>query len=184
VAELTFRPMTRDDLPLLHAWLQRPHVKRWWDDHATPEQVEAHYGPALDGAEPTDHYLALEDGAPIGFFETYLYASYPADAAAVSAEPGSAGVDLFIADEERTGKGLGSTLLRQFADEVVLANPKVTHVVSEPEAANIASVRAFEKAGFRVEREFDNALDGKRHAFLRKDRSRPEAASPHALERT
>jgi RimJ/RimL family protein N-acetyltransferase len=26
----TFKPLDEGDLPLLHAWLQRPHVSRWW----------------------------------------------------------------------------------------------------------------------------------------------------------
>jgi hypothetical protein len=28
--ELTFRPLTTRDLPLLQEWLSRPHVAEWW----------------------------------------------------------------------------------------------------------------------------------------------------------
>jgi aminoglycoside 6'-N-acetyltransferase len=28
----TFRPVTRQDLPLLQQWLQAPEVVRWWGD--------------------------------------------------------------------------------------------------------------------------------------------------------
>ena len=169
VADLSFRPMTRADLPLLHEWLQRPHVRRWWSEHPTLAAVEAHYGPSLDGADPTHHYLALDDGVPVGFFQTYLFWDYPEEATAMALDPGAAGVDLFLADEARIGRGLGSELLRRFVDEYALAQPGATHCVAEPEAANLASVRAFEKAGFRIVRAFDNAEDGKRHVLVRKD---------------
>lgn len=185
MAELSFRPMTRDDLPLLHEWLHRPHVLRWWKEGRTLAEVEAHYGPALAGDDPTDHYFALDDGRPIGFFQTYLYWDYPEEAECMGLDPDAAGVDLFIADEERIGQGLGSELLRRFVDEYAFALPGVTHCIAEPEEENVASIRAFEKAGFRVTGTWDNAVDGKRHVIVRKDRSRPEAASEsHALERT
>ena len=39
-----------------------------------------------------------------------------------------------------------------------------------PRRPNIASVRAFEKAGFRVERTFVDPDDGQTHALVRLDR--------------
>jgi aminoglycoside 6'-N-acetyltransferase len=42
--QLSFRPMVREDIPQLQAWLQEPHVAEWWDDAAeTIEGVEAKY---------------------------------------------------------------------------------------------------------------------------------------------
>ncbi len=172
MAELSFRPLTWDDLPLLHEWLHRPHVLRWWKEGYTLAEVEAHYGPSLAGDDPTYHYIALADGRPAGFFQTYLYGDYP-DAAAMSLDQGAAGVDLFVADEEATGRGLGTELLRRFVDEYAFALPGVTHCIAEPEEANRASIRAFEKAGFHIVRGWDNPEDGKRHVIVRKDRSRP-----------
>jgi len=29
---VTLRPVQTEDLPLLHAWLQRDHVREWWGD--------------------------------------------------------------------------------------------------------------------------------------------------------
>ncbi len=39
-----------------------------------------------------------------------------------------------------------------------------------PDARNLASVRAFEKAGFHVERTFVDPDDGQTHALVRLDR--------------
>jgi RimJ/RimL family protein N-acetyltransferase len=140
--------MTRADLPLLHEWLQRPHVKRWWRDRETLAQVESHYGPALDGDEPTDHYLIVVDGRAVGMIQTYLAADY-ADEWPIGAEPGVAGVDLVIGEEELTGHGLGPRVLRAFVDEIVFDDPAVVACVAGPDVRNAQSIRAFEKAGFR-----------------------------------
>ena len=90
---LRFRRMTRDDLRLVHEWLQRPHVQRWWTERQTYEEVVEHYGPSIDGDEPTDHYLALLDDQPIGFLENYLVSDHPEYAALVGVGDGVAGVE-------------------------------------------------------------------------------------------
>jgi len=162
--------MRTDDLPLLHEWLQRPHVERWWREGETYEKVVERYLPAIQGSDPTDHYFVLLDDRPVGFVQTYVVADYPEHAQLVAADPGAAGVDLLIAEEALTGHGLGTELLRRFVSEVVFAGPATTHCIADPEVENIASVRAFEKAGFRIVKEFLDPGDGKRHALVRLDR--------------
>ncbi|HMI99729.1 MAG TPA: GNAT family N-acetyltransferase [Gaiellaceae bacterium] len=166
---LRFRPLEPADLHLMHEWLQRPHVKRWWRDRETYEAVVEHYLPSIEGDEPTDHYLALLGEEPIGYVETYLVSDYPDYAALIGVAEGVAGVDLFIADEALTGQGLGTEILRRFVDEVVFGTPSTTSCVADPAARNVASRRAFEKAGFRVVKEF--VEDGEPHALMRRDRS-------------
>jgi RimJ/RimL family protein N-acetyltransferase len=168
--ELSFRALQHDDLPLLHEWLQRPHVRRWWNERESYGEVVARYRPAIEGSDPTDLYLALLDGEPVGFVQTYLVGDHPDHAALVGADAGAAGVDLFVADEHRTGKGLGTELLRRFVDEIVFAAPSTTHCLADPEVDNTASIRAFVKAGFRIAGEFVDPADGKRHALVRRDR--------------
>jgi RimJ/RimL family protein N-acetyltransferase len=169
VQELSFRLMTRADLPLLHEWLQRPHVRRWWRDRETWEQVESHYGPALDGDEPTDHYLIVLDGRPIGMIQTYLAADY-ADEWPIGAEPGIAGVDIVIGEEELTGQGLGPRVLRTFVDEIVFADPSVVACVAGPDVRNARSIRAFENAGFRRTRVVELPAEEAPEQLLRLDR--------------
>jgi aminoglycoside 6'-N-acetyltransferase len=63
VTDLGFRPLSRDDLPLLFEWLRRPHVAEWW--RAVPADraaVEAEYGPCIDGDDPTDLFLFTVEG--------------------------------------------------------------------------------------------------------------------------
>ena len=64
-------------------------------------------------------------------------------------------IDLFIADEELTGRGLGPRILTEFMRTVVFADPGTTACVAAPDVANAASLRAFEKAGFEPVRRID-----------------------------
>ena len=89
-----FRPLTADELPLLYEWLQREHIQRWWTDRETYDEVVQHYLPAIEGSEPTDLYLILSDGLPVGFIQTYRVSDYPEYRDLVAVEAGVAGVDL------------------------------------------------------------------------------------------
>jgi RimJ/RimL family protein N-acetyltransferase len=149
---ITFRPMTRGDLPLMCDWLGREHVRRWWRDARTPEAVEAAYGAAIDGTEPTRMFVIEIGGRAAGSIQTYLVSDYPEW---IGDEPGVAGVDLFIGEQGMTGRGLGPRILTEFLRTVVFADPDTTACVAAPEAGNAASLRAFEKAGFRPLREIE-----------------------------
>ena len=161
-----FRPLRQADLRLMFEWLRREHVRRWWDDHETYDDVVEHYLPSLEGRKPTDLYLILLDERPVGFIQTYLVADHPEYAELVGVGAGVSGVDLFIADEELTGKGLGPEVLRQFVNDVVFAEPATIVCIADPDLRNTASIRAFEKAGFRRVGEFFDPSDGERHALV------------------
>jgi aminoglycoside 6'-N-acetyltransferase Ib len=160
--------MEMDDLRLMHDWLQRPHVRRWWREGDTYQAVFDSYSPAIAGSDPTDLYLVLLEGREIGFIETYLVVNYPEYASLIGRGEGTAGVDLFIADSALTGKGIGSETLRRFVSQFVFANPSTRRCVAGAEAANVASIRAFEKAGFRIVSEF--VEDGNDSLLLQLDR--------------
>lgn len=165
---ISFRLMTRDDLPLVHEWHQRPHVVRWWTVRKTFEETEEHYLPTIEGTEPTDHYLALLDGEPLGMIQTYLVSDNPEWEEVVGREEGLAGVDLLIGEEDAIGGGLGPRVLERFALEVVFARRATQACVATVEEANRRSWRAFEKAGFRHVRDVEE--DGLPHRLMRLER--------------
>jgi RimJ/RimL family protein N-acetyltransferase len=145
---ITFRPLAHVDLPLLHEWLEREHILRWWrDSPATLDGVAAKYGPRILDVERVRVFMVEVDRELAGMIQTYLVSDHPEW---IGDEPGVAGVDLFIADEEKTGRGLGPRILIEFIRTVV--DPAVTACVASPEVANDRSIRAFEKAGFVRER--------------------------------
>jgi RimJ/RimL family protein N-acetyltransferase len=180
--KLGFRRLTAADLRLLHEWLQREHVRRWWSEDDAYEAVVEHYVPAIEGRDPTDPYLILLDDRPVGFIQTYLVSDYPDYAERVDVGGEVAGVDLFIADEAMVGKGIGSEALHVFTRDIVFSRPATTACVADPDVRNLVSIRAFEKAGFRIVKEFFDPSDDERHALLRLDRESPVHVRPARLD--
>ncbi len=169
--------MVAGDLRQLHEWLQRPHVRRWFREGGTYEDVFEHYLPAIEGTYPTDHYFVLLDGRPVGWLQTYVVLDHPAYAELIGiSDPATAGVDILIGEVELTGRGLGSEVLRRFVADVVFARPETTSCVADPDARNIASLRAFEKAGFRQVKSVVEPEDGQTHALVRLDRQGAQRA--------
>ena len=145
---IAFRPLARADLPMLHEWLRRPHVAEWWDGEPTPDELEADYGPAIDGRDSTRAYVVLVDGAPAGFIQSYVAVDAHADGWWRDvADPGVRGIDQFLADASRLGRGIGSAMVRAFTDRL-LADPAVTRVQVDPMPHNGRAIRCYEKAGF------------------------------------
>jgi aminoglycoside 6'-N-acetyltransferase len=165
---LSFRPLTVTDLAQLHAWLQRPHVRRWWRDTDTYEETVAHYLPSLEGDDPSDHYVIVVDGRDAGMIETYLVADYPEYDAIVRVGAGVAGVDLLIGEPDLTGRGVGTQTLRQFVDDIVFARAETVACIAGVDVENEASLRAFAKAGFTAVRDYEE--EGRPHRLLRRER--------------
>jgi RimJ/RimL family protein N-acetyltransferase len=134
---ITFRPLTPDDLPMLHEWVTRPHVAEWWPDPSTYDEVVAEYGPVISGDDPTRAYIALHDGDPIGFIQAYI------------ARPGVRGIDQFLANAHQLNRGLGTAMVRAFIEHVFM-DPAVTKIQTDPSPENARAIRCYEKAGFRA----------------------------------
>lgn len=150
VSEIELRTFRRGDLPLLASWLANEHVARWWPKaDISLEALDAYYGPAIDGTDPAFLCLAVADGVPIGFAETYRHADHPDWDRAVGV-PGVAGIDYLIGESDNCGRGLGTALVAALCARALALFPEVTGIVSAPQADNRASRRVLEKNGFRL----------------------------------
>ncbi len=146
----TFRPLRREDMPLMFRWLYTPHVARWWwsDQAPTVEDLEVKYLPRILGEDPTDCYVIVENGREIGYIQTYVIANHPEYAALVNVAERAAGIDLFIGEPDRVHRGLGPQLLHDFMRDIVFAAPDVESCIIGPAISNASAIRAYEKAGF------------------------------------
>jgi aminoglycoside 6'-N-acetyltransferase len=163
--DLRFRPMEASDLTVMRDWFARPHVREWWEADAYDEMLVS-----LEGRDPSDRYFVVLGERAIGYIQSYLLSDYPDYAKVVEVGADVAGVDLFIAEGDLIGQGIGTELIRRFVTEIVFARPEVVACVADPDVRNIASLRAFEKAGFRPDHEFIDPEDGLRHMLVRLDR--------------
>jgi RimJ/RimL family protein N-acetyltransferase len=143
----SFQPLERTDLPLLHEWLNRPHVAEWWDDQRDLEYVERTFGADLE-SPLIRMFLACVDSEPVGYIQVYQVLGADPEWWTEETDPGARGIDQFLANAQQLGQGLGSSMVRQFVARL-FADPAVTRVQTDPSPSNGRAIRAYEKAGFR-----------------------------------
>jgi aminoglycoside 6'-N-acetyltransferase Ib len=72
---VTLRLMTEHDLPMLHEWLNRPHiVECWGGEEARPslEEVKEQYLPSVMAEASVIPYIAMTDPGVRGIVQTEL----------------------------------------------------------------------------------------------------------------
>ncbi len=146
--EYGFRAVENHDLPLLASWLGQPHWAEWWDP---PAVALAEIRAAMESID-TEPLIVELNGRPVAYLQSYdphLEDDHP-----YADQPfGSLGVDLSIGPAELLGKGHGSAMLRQFAEQLFAEG--VPRVIIDPQPGNERAIRAYMKAGFRPIEERD-----------------------------
>jgi RimJ/RimL family protein N-acetyltransferase/8-oxo-dGTP pyrophosphatase MutT (NUDIX family) len=146
---LAFRPLTRADFADVVAWQARPYVARWWREEATDlAAAEAHYGPALDGEEPTRLWVAEVNGRSVGLLQDYRIGDHP-EYALLTARPDAVGMDYLLGEPSWVGSGVGTRMLWAFLRDLVVPHyPGLREVFAAPDHRNVASLRVLDKLGF------------------------------------
>lgn len=168
---ITFVRLRRADFPLVAKWLAEPVVARWWDHETSPEALERDFGAAIDENEPTQIFIAWTDGRPFGLIQRYAIEAYPEYVTELSAvcpqPPHALSIDYLIGEPDFRGLGLGAAMIAALVAESWASYPDATAVVVAMHAANTASWRAVERAGFRriaaCELTPDNPIDTRDH---------------------
>jgi RimJ/RimL family protein N-acetyltransferase len=143
---ITFRRLGEPDLPLLHRWLNAPHVLEWWDRPGpTLDQVRAKYLPRITAPGDVTPYVIRREETAIGYIQLYRVGE---GAWGLRGVGSSAGVDLFIGELAHLHRGLGPRILRQFLTAIVFQDHGVEACFTDPSPRNRSAIRAFEKAGF------------------------------------
>jgi rhomboid protease GluP len=128
VEDIHFKPLEESDFPLLNNWLSRDHVKN---------SCLGKFAITQGQESPSDHsYIVTIKQTPIGLIHCFKGKSL-----------GSVSINQFIADKNLLGKGLGTSFIKKFCDELFNDN-NVVAIESNPSASNGAAIRAYKKAGF------------------------------------
>ena len=144
--------------PTLHSerllgWLGRPHVARWWGDPQQNLRCLAQRGPETHG-------LIVADGTPVGYLCWQTPPQHELEAAGLTDLPeGLVDVDILIGEPALVGQGVGPQALRLLVARF-RENPLVSFAGLGTSVSNVRAIRAFEKAGFRLFREFQDPESG------------------------
>ena len=154
------RPMTEGDLGDVTRWVNAPHVAPWWDEHRSPEQVAAHYGPGIRGEEPVRYWIGEVNGRSVGFCQDYRISDHP-DYALLCGHSDAVGFDYVIGERAFVDRGLGTRLLWVFLRDIVVpAYAEVPELFAAPDHRNARSLRVLEKLGARQGLWFDEPGPG------------------------
>lgn len=144
------------ELPLIERWLRTDHVRRYWGDpeenirllRATPSTLDR-------------RAIIKAGGRKVGLVLWQHPTRRELDEAGLLDVPESViDIDILIGEAAETGQGVGSAAIRLVA-EIALADPSVPFVIAATSIDNRASLRAFVKAGFEIDREFEDVPSGR-----------------------
>ncbi|OOG43090.1 GNAT family N-acetyltransferase [Polaromonas sp. A23] len=148
---LSFRPLEMADLPMLHEWQARPHWTEWWGPAPTLAEVEAEYGAWIADPTKVQPHIALLDGQPFGYIQSYVAMGSGGGWWEAETDPGVRGIDQSIADAAQLNRGLGTEMVKAFVAKL-FADPQVSHIQTDPDPRNARAIHCYEKAGFRAMR--------------------------------
>jgi len=152
---LRLRDVTNGDLPRIAQWLHARHVRSTWGDPGANLRL-------LTEPPAAGNWRAVieADGRKVGIVLWQHPTREELDAAGLAGIPTSViDIDIMIGEIDALGRGLGSDAISLVA-EVALSDPTVPFVMACARLDNLASQRAFAKAGFRKDREFDDVPNG------------------------
>lgn len=153
-ADFRFDPLTEQHLPMLRAWLARPHVAEWWGDADSIEELRSHYVLAAAQAGATRGYIARLGGEPIGFMQSYVVLGSGGGWWEDETDPGARGIDQFLAAADRLDQGLGRRMISAFVRKL-FDDAAVSVVQTDPDPANLRAIRCYAAAGFQAVKTVD-----------------------------
>ena len=133
--------------PLIERWLRTPHVVRWWG-------VQEEFLSALGDRSSDTHALIAIGGRPVGYLCWQLPSREELQAAKLTDLPENlVDIDIMIGEPECVGAGVGPRALTLLLERLESAGVEFAGLATS--VLNHAAIRAFEKAGFELFREFE-----------------------------
>ena len=146
---VSLRLMTANDIPMLHDWLNRPHIVRWWGgERPTLAEVTTKYLPRVMAEQRVTPYIAMLGHRPIGYAQSYVALGSGDGWWEEETDPGVRGIDQSLAEATDLGKGLGTKLVTALVQRL-FSDPAVSKIQTDPAPDNARAIRCYEKAGFR-----------------------------------
>ena len=153
--QIAYRRLTEADLPLMADWLDRPHLRAFYQrEPISLAAVAAKYGPRIRREVPTQCWLAILGKTPFGYLQCYRLADWADWRATIGVDHGVS-IDLFIGEPGLIGQGIGRRMLSGFVDRVAFPqHPEERLCWIGHELENVAARRCSAAAGFVPVREY------------------------------
>lgn len=149
---LELRMLRDNDIPLVESWLNKDHVKRWYeipnlgvtiDDWIT--EIKERNGQY----KWLTHLIVMWQGSPIGLCQYYKCVDSKDEDFGTLSLTGSYGIDYLIGETEYIGKGLGKRMITVLVDKIFSFQDSQI-VTADIDKDNKASEKALLSCGFRL----------------------------------
>ena len=158
---LELRPVDDNDISLVETWLNKAHVKKWYEI--------PHMGITIDDwmheiSERNGEFnwltylIALWQGRSIGLCQYYKCADSGDEDFGMLPLEGSYGIDYLIGEESCLGKGLGKEMIHLLVERI-FSFPDAQRVTADIDANNAASGNSLLSCGFTL-------VDGERSRYV------------------
>ncbi|MDH6364476.1 RimJ/RimL family protein N-acetyltransferase [Enterococcus sp. PF1-24] len=159
---LTLRLMKDDDISLVAAWLNKEHVKKWYEIphlNVTIDDWLYEINHRYDEFQWLTHLIVMWGDTPIGLCQYYNCQDSGEEDFGTLPLAGSYGIDYLIGEEDYLGKGLGKALISLLVDKI-FSFPDAQRVTADIDKANQASEKSLLACGFVL-------IDGEDSRFVK-----------------
>jgi adenylate kinase family enzyme/RimJ/RimL family protein N-acetyltransferase len=147
---IAFRPLKHEDLSLMHTWFQQDDIRGSYarGEIFDEKMIEEKYLPRILNQEPIPSFIIEINHKPCGFIQYYSLKDYLPEGMRTPENPiECAGIDLFIAEAQYRGKGLGPKVIQKFIYSFLY---HYKYIFLDPHVDNQVAIHAFQKAGFEI----------------------------------
>jgi RimJ/RimL family protein N-acetyltransferase len=71
---------------------------------------------------------------------------------------GTIGMDIIIGETEYVGRGFGTIVIKKFIEKI-FNETNAPKIIIDPDTANLAAIKCYEKVGFKRVREIDSPIE-------------------------
>lgn len=125
---ITLRLMTEHDLPMLHEWLNRPHIVKGWGGEAerpSLAQARRQYLPQVLAEAAVTPYIAMLGAEPIGCTQSCVAMGSGDGWWEDETDPGVRGIDQSLTSPARPNQGCGTRLVQALVERL-FSDPAVS----------------------------------------------------------
>ena len=144
--KVDFQKLRDEHLPLLHDWLNQPHVAARWDGSPELEVTRRDYF-ELAKEEGLERFIAYMQEHPVGYIQKYSTINCEDGWWDDLKTEGIVGIDFFIGPADHLNQGIGPRMIEAFMRHL-FEDAAIEKIISDPAPDNLRSIRCLEKAGF------------------------------------
>ncbi len=148
--DLKIQPLTDEDGPILHKWLNDSRVLAYYEGRDKPHDIDMVRERFLSKTDLSGVLgcLALWKGSPLGYVQVYPVLGDELTLYGYAQDNQVYGMDQFLGEPDLWNQGMGTLLVDTVVDWL-FRQCKADRVVMDPRVENTRAIHVYEKCGFQ-----------------------------------